>query len=210
MSFHPERTRTAKNAANAALLKIEIDKLMMTRRAALAMAGLFPAYADESLALFDGKTFAGWTLGDGAEVIHSWTIEDGAIATVSDTRGRSDLLCTKALRSFELTFEFRLSRGSNTGLKYFIQHTLRYLYPGSTLTGSYGAIGLEFQLADDSSPELLEAGKETRRAVRHSSRAAAVDLHRGRMHCRAGVPGDGFGSREIERRDLVMRIEILE
>ena len=129
---------------------------MMTRRAALAMAGLFPAYADESLALFDGKTFAGWTLGDGAEVRQSWTIEDGAIATVSDTRGRSDLLCTRALRSFELTFEFRLSRGSNTGLKYFIQHTLRYLYPGSTLTGSYGAIGLEFQLSDDSSPELLD------------------------------------------------------
>jgi hypothetical protein len=119
------------------------------------MAGVLPAYADQPVALFDRNSFAGWTLGDGAGVTHSWTIEDGAIATVADTRGRSDLLCTRPLRSFELTFEFRLSRGSNTGLKYFVQHTLRYLYPGSTLTGAYGAIGLEFQLADDSSPELL-------------------------------------------------------
>jgi hypothetical protein len=107
--------------------RIEVD--MMTRRAALAMAGVLPAYADQPVALSDRNSFAGWTLGDGAEVTHSWTIEDGAIATVADTRGRSDLLCTRPLRSFELTFEFRLSRGSNTGLKYFVQHTLRICIP---------------------------------------------------------------------------------
>jgi hypothetical protein len=133
---------------------MEIDR--MTRRTALAMAGLFTVRAAQARPLFDGKSFAGWTLGDGSEVKHSWTIEDGAIATLAGTRGRSDLLCTRALRSFELTFEFRLSRGSNTGVKYFVEHTLRYLYPGSSLTGSYGAIGLEFQLADDSSPEVPE------------------------------------------------------
>ena len=76
---------------------------------------------------------------------------------MADTRGRSDLLCTRALRSFELTFEFRLSRGSNTGLKYFVQHTLPVSVSRLDIDGiPYGAIGLEFQLADDSSPELLE------------------------------------------------------
>ena len=128
---------------------------MMTRRAALAIAGFFPVYGDEPLSLFDGRSFAGWALGDGSAVTHSWIIEDGAIATVADTRGRSDLLCMRPLRAFELSFEFRLSRGSNTGIKYFVQHTLRYLYPGSNLAGAYGAIGLEFQLADDSSPEIV-------------------------------------------------------
>lgn len=103
--------------------------------------------------LFDGRSFAGWTLGDGGEVTHSWVIEDGALATVAGTRGRSDLLCTSPLRDFELTFEFRLSKGSNTGVKYFVMHTLRYLSAGM-LAGSYGAIGLEFQLADDEAPEI--------------------------------------------------------
>jgi hypothetical protein len=130
---------------------------MMTRRTALVLAGGLATRADEWIPLFDGKSFAGWTLGDGTEVTHSWAIEDGAIATLAGTRGRSDLLCAKAFRSFELAFEFRLSEGSNTGVKYFVQQTLRYLYPGSSLAGAYGAIGLEFQLADDGSPELGQA-----------------------------------------------------
>ncbi len=103
--------------------------------------------------LFDGRSFAGWTLGDGGAVTHSWVIEDGALATVAGTKGRSDLLCTTPLRDFELTFEFRLTKGSNTGVKYFVMHTLRYLSAGN-LAGSYGAIGLEFQLADDEAPEI--------------------------------------------------------
>lgn len=119
------------------------------------VAGL-AARADDWVPLFDGKSFAGWTLGDGAAVTHSWAIEDGSIATLEETRGRSDLIYTKAFRSFELVFEFRLSRGSNTGLKYFVQHTLRYLYPGSSLAGSFGAIGLEFQLADNTAPDITQ------------------------------------------------------
>lgn len=117
----------------------------LTRRAALALAVPGPDWQP----LFDGRSFAGWTLGDGAPVSHSWTIENGAIATIAGTRGRSDLLCAVPLRAFELEFEFRLSAGSNTGVKYFVQQMLRYLNPGSALSGSYGAVGLEFQLATD-------------------------------------------------------------
>jgi hypothetical protein len=132
----------------------------MTRRTALAMAGAYAVRAGDWVALFDGRSFAGWTLGDGSEVTHSWTIEDRAISTVAATRGRSDLLYTKPLRSFELAFEFRLSKGSNTGVKYFVLHALRYLYPGSGLSGSYGAIGLEFQLADDDAPDVSQPAQK--------------------------------------------------
>lgn len=107
------------------------------------------ALADGWEPLFDGRSFQGWTLGDGGAVTHSWTVEDGALATVAGTRGRSDLLCTRALASFELEFEFRLSPGGNTGVKYGVQQMLRYLNPGSGLSGAYGAVGLEFQLATD-------------------------------------------------------------
>jgi hypothetical protein len=154
---------------------------MMTRRTALVLAGGLATRADEWIPLFDGKSFAGWTLGDGTEVTHSWAIEDGAIATLAGTRGRSDLLCAKAFRSFELAFEFRLSEGSNTGVEYFVQQTLRYLYPGSSLAGAYGAIGLEFQLADDGSPE---PGRPNRNWVRStascpSKRSQPIELASG-------------------------------
>jgi hypothetical protein len=130
---------------------------MMTRRTALALVAGVAGRADEWTPLFDGKSFAGWTLGDGAEVTHSWAVEEGAITTLAGTRGRSDLLYARPFQSFELAFEFRLSQGSNTGLKYFVQQTLRYLYPGSSLAGAYGAIGLEFQLADDTSRDVVHA-----------------------------------------------------
>ena len=148
----------------------------MTRRTALALAGGLAARADEWIPLFDGKSFAGWTLGDGAAVTHSWAIEDGAIATLAGARGWSDLLYANAFRSFELAFEFRLSEGSNTGVKYFVQQTLRYLYPGSSLAGAYGAIGLEFQLADDTSPDVAPGRTETRCALRHPPRPGGASL----------------------------------
>ncbi len=44
--------------------------------------------ADPARQIFDGKTFNGWTLADGAPVTHSWIIEDGTLTTVASTRGR--------------------------------------------------------------------------------------------------------------------------
>ena len=82
---------------------------MMSRRAFLAVGASIIASAEDWAPLFDGKSFAGWTLSDGSAVTHSWTIDNGAIATVAETRGRSDLLCARPLSSFDLTFEFRLS-----------------------------------------------------------------------------------------------------
>ena len=70
---------------------------MMTRRTALALAGGIAARPEEWIPMFDGKSFSGWTLGDGAQVTHSWAIEDGAIATLAGTQGRSDLLYAKRL-----------------------------------------------------------------------------------------------------------------
>jgi hypothetical protein len=127
----------------------------LTRRALMLRA-----MADGWEPLFDGKSFDGWTLGDGGAVTHSWVIENGAIATVAGTRGRSDLLCTKPLAGFELEFEFKLLAGANTGVKYFVQGVLRYLPIGTALTGAYGAIGLEFQLAMDDAEGVVHEDQE--------------------------------------------------
>lgn len=155
----------------------------------MAMSGMLAARAAGAVSLFNGRDFAGWTLGGGAEVTHSWNIEDGAIATLAGTRGRSDLLCTKPLQSFDLQFEFRLSQGSNTGVKYFVRHMLRYLYPGASLAGSYGAIGLEFQLADNSSPDVADPEQKLGALygilpVQQSPQYAVGEWARARLVCR--------------------------
>jgi hypothetical protein len=61
--------------------------------------------------LFDGKTLAGWTGGDGGYVV-----KDGAIVCDPKAKGGGNLYTEKEYANFELRFEFRLEKGSNNGI----------------------------------------------------------------------------------------------
>ena len=96
--------------------------------------------------LFDGKTSNGWrgaykkTFPD-----KDWKVTNGTI-TVFESEGKEggqggDIVTTGEYKAFDLSFEFRLTPGANSGVKYFV--TL-----SENNTGS--AIGLEYQVLDDS------------------------------------------------------------
>ena len=98
--------------------------------------------------LWDGKTTNGWI---GAYKDHfpdkGWSIHDG-ILTVLASEGKEggvggDIVTTNEYSAFELVFDFRLTPGANSGVKYFVR-----LAPEEKNSGS--AIGLEYQLLDDS------------------------------------------------------------
>jgi hypothetical protein len=81
------------------------------------------------LLLFDGKTFKGWDdpsrktpPGD------AWAIEDGTLRTRKGPSITEDLFTTRRFRDFELAFEWKISPGGNSGIKYRIQDHL-FLYP---------------------------------------------------------------------------------
>lgn len=72
--------------------------------------------------LFDGKTFHGWE--DPAKKNppgDSWTIDDGSLHSRPKPARRDDLLTTTNWENFELTFEWKIAPGANSGLKYRIQ-----------------------------------------------------------------------------------------
>jgi hypothetical protein len=72
--------------------------------------------------LFDGKTMKGWL--DPAKKVQpgtAWKIEDGCLATTKKPRIEEDLITEKSYDDFELKFDWRVSPGGNTGLKYRIQ-----------------------------------------------------------------------------------------
>lgn len=72
--------------------------------------------------LFDGKTFKGWD--DPARKIPpgaSWTIEDGCLKSRPKPGLREDLFTTASYGDFELVFQWKISPGGNSGLKYRIQ-----------------------------------------------------------------------------------------
>ncbi|MDQ6705114.1 MAG: DUF1080 domain-containing protein [Acidobacteriota bacterium] len=75
--------------------------------------------------LFDGKSFQNWR--DPATEVppgDSWIIEDGCLTTVPKPHISEDLISAKDYGDFELAFEWRVSPGANTGVKYRIQRTV--------------------------------------------------------------------------------------
>ncbi len=95
--------------------------------------------------LWDGKTTQGWR-GAGKEKFpdKGWEIKDDALHVLKSGGGESvnggDIVSEKQFSAFELKFDFKLSEGANSGVKYFV--TEREKSSGS-------AIGLEYQLLDD-------------------------------------------------------------
>ena len=111
--------------------------------------------------LFDGKTNTGW-VGAGRNTFPAkgWTIKDG-ILTVLPAQGGSgqtggDIITTEQYGAFDLSFDFKFTPGANSGVKYFV--TLPENNRGA-------AIGLEYQILDDSLHPDAKAGRDGDRTL---------------------------------------------
>ncbi len=72
--------------------------------------------------LFDGATLEGWDdPGKRTPPSDSWTIADGCIESRSKPKIREDLMTNETFGDFELKFDWKISPGSNSGVKYQIQ-----------------------------------------------------------------------------------------
>lgn len=97
--------------------------------------------------LFDGKTNTGWRSATSDEFPTKpggWVIRNGTMTILGSAGGEAanvgDIVTRDQYSAFDLSFEFRMSRGANSGVKYFV--TLNEDTKGS-------AIGLEYQILDD-------------------------------------------------------------
>lgn len=74
--------------------------------------------------LFDGKTLNGWV--DPAKQTppgDSFRVVDGVIASTAKPKFREDMLTTEKFKNFELRFDWKISPGGNSGVKYLVQDT---------------------------------------------------------------------------------------
>jgi hypothetical protein len=113
--------------------------------------------------LFDGKTSRGWVGAyKNSFPDKGWSIHDG-ILTVSGSQGKEggvggDIVTTDEYSAFDLTFDFKLTPGANSGVKYFVTLAADEKNPGS-------AIGLEYQLLDDSLHPDAKLGRDGDRTL---------------------------------------------
>lgn len=98
--------------------------------------------------LFDGKTSKGWVAANDTNAFPTkpggWIIKDGTLTIQNsggeEARNVGDIITKEQFSAFDLSFDFKLTRGANSGVKYFV--TLAENTNGS-------AIGLEYQVLDD-------------------------------------------------------------
>lgn len=106
--------------------------------------------------LFDGKTFAGWRgLGRDTVETNHWKVEDGMIHKLKNDDvpplpngekiNGGDLMTIDTFESFELSFEWKILSGGNSGIKYNVSEEISKTY-GS----GFNALGFEYQILDDS------------------------------------------------------------
>jgi hypothetical protein len=92
--------------------------------------------------LFDGTSLDGWRAYKRPDASGTrWVVKDGLLCLDpgdrTDTRGARDIVFGKPHSQFDLAWDWRVSAGGNSGLKYFV------------LEDRDAAIGHEYQLIDD-------------------------------------------------------------
>ena len=103
------------------------------------------------VAIFDGKTLSGWHGFNKPGEINNWAVEDGALVCLGaakDAHG-GDLVTDREYENFELSWEWKVDKGSNSGVMYHVIESPAYKAPYET--------GPEYQVIDDVGfPEKLE------------------------------------------------------
>jgi hypothetical protein len=93
--------------------------------------------------LFDGRDLSGWRSFAGGDAPSTWRVEDGAIVLVKDDGQMSgtDLVTARSYGAFELTLDWKVAGGGNSGVLYLARNV-----PG---TKQVYETGLEMQVLDD-------------------------------------------------------------
>ncbi len=119
--------------------------------------------------LFDGRTLAGWRgLGYDTVPTAHWVVVDGAIKKIASGNvprvadGRplvgGDLMTVDSFADFELSFEWKVTPGANSGVKYNVSEEMSVaqnatLTPAAVARGAiapnHSALGFEYQMLDD-------------------------------------------------------------
>lgn len=109
--------------------------------------------------LFDGQETMGLGTIDTSELPSNWDVEDGAL-TVNGGESKGDspgsIVTAEEFSAFEFQFDFKLTEGANSGVKYYFAQ-----YSDSEDASKW--LGLEYQILDNENHPDAEKGSEGNR-----------------------------------------------
>jgi hypothetical protein len=131
--------------------------------------------------LFDGHSLDGWRGYKKPDATDSrWQVEDGTLTLPAnngkDTHGERDIISKDTFEQFELSFDWKIAEGGNSGVKYFV------------LEDQPSAIGHEYQLIDDERHPDAKIGP-------HRQTAALYDVFA--AHDRPSKPAGEWNTSEV-------------
>jgi hypothetical protein len=162
-------------------IKLQTENLKPTPLDNIFVANLIPNTLTEQekkngvTMLWDGKTSNGWR-GAYQEKFpeQGWEIKDGAISilkSATPNAKHADIVTTNEYGAFDLQFEFKLTEGANSGVKYFVREDEKY---------KGVAIGLEYQVLDDAKhPDASQGVVGNRRQASLYDLIPALQVQRG-------------------------------
>ena len=145
--------------------------------------------ADGWKLLFDGKTTQGWhTFKKQTFPDKGWVVENGwlhCLGLGGGNKGGGEIISDGEFKDFELQWEWKLVRGGNSGVKYFVLETRKE------------ALGHEYQMIDDErTPDAVKGGGK------HLT-ASFYDVLPPAIHAPLKAPGEINASRIIVRGNHV-------
>ena len=132
-------------------IRIQTENLKPSPPDQLFVANFIPNFVSEQekkngvRLLWDGASTEGWR-GAGKESFPAkgWTIANGTLNVLASAGGEAanggDIVTVQEFGAMDFQFDFKLSEGANSGVKYFVTEKEK-------TSGS--AIGLEYQILDD-------------------------------------------------------------
>ncbi len=120
--------------------------------------------------LWDGKTTTGWRSAKAdAFPAKGWIMKDGVLTVLANAGQESvaggDIITRDRYSNFELRLEFKMTPRANSGIKYFVQPNLDPITGTGAKAAVGSAIGLEYQILDDSLHPDAKLGRNGNRTL---------------------------------------------
>jgi hypothetical protein len=115
--------------------------------------------------LFDGHSLTGWRLYGkpaGTTIGPGWRVENGILKKIAGIK-TGDLITEQTFDNFELSWEWRIEKDGNNGIKYLVTEKRP------------GAPGHEYQMIDDDSPKWASLHAESKTASFYEVLPPAAD-----------------------------------